>query len=100
MVMTNITEDEIKALQIKAAEICAHFENRSAVYVRSGQEIFEANRENHDDAFITSCVANDYWWKFEWYLKGSELWKDSDFDDIDEIAAEFEGRFAGFFQEG
>ena len=48
--MTNMTEDEIKALQIKAAEICAHFENRSAVYVRSGQEIFEANRENHDDA--------------------------------------------------
>ena len=98
--MTNMTEAEIKALQIKAAEICAHFENRSEVYVRSGQEIFEANRENHDDAFIASCVANDYWWKFEWYLKGSVLWKDSDFDDIDEIAAEFESRFAGLFREG
>jgi len=98
--MTNMTEDEIKALQIKAAEICAHFEKRSAVYVHSGQEIFEANRENHDDAFIASSIANDYWWKFEWYLKGSDLWKDSDFDDIDEVAAEFEGRFAGFFQEG
>ena len=38
--------------------------------------------------------------KFEWYLKDSDLWKDSDFDDIDEVAAEFEERFAGFFQEG
>ena len=47
--MTNMTKDEIKALQIKAAEI-------------------------------------------------SDLWKDSDFDDIDEVAAEFEGRFAGFCQ--
>lgn len=98
--MTNMTKDEIKALQIKAAEIIDHFEKRSAVYVRSGQEIFEVNRENHDDAFIASCVANDYWWKFEWYLKGSDLWKDSDFDDIDEIAAEFESRFAGLFREG
>ncbi|KJJ16697.1 hypothetical protein RSJ68_08855 [Neisseria sp. DTU_2020_1000833_1_SI_GRL_NUU_006] len=96
--MTNMTKDEIKALQIKAAEISDHFEKRSAVYVRSGQEIYEANRENHDDAFVTSCIANDYWWKFEWYLKGSDLWKDSDFDDIDEIAAEFEGWFAGFCQ--
>ena len=38
--------------------------------------------------------------KFEWYLKDSDLWKDSDFDDIDEVAAEFEERFAGFFREG
>lgn len=97
--MTNMTKDEIKALQIKAAEISDHFENKSSVYVRSEQEIFHLNRENHDDAFIASCVANDYWWKFEWYLKGSDLWKDSDFDDIDEVAAEFEGRFAEFFQE-
>ena len=37
--MTNMTEDEIKALQIKAAEICAHFENRSEVYVRILVEI-------------------------------------------------------------
>ncbi len=37
--MTNMTKDEIKALQIKAAEISDHFEKRSAVYVRSGQEI-------------------------------------------------------------
>lgn len=98
--MTNMTKDEIKALQIKAAEISDHFEKRSAVYVHSGQEIFEANRENHDDAFVTSCIANDYWWKFEWYLKDSDLWKDSDFDDIDEVAAEFESRFAEFFREG
>ena len=97
--MTNMTKDEIKALQIKAAEISDHFEKRSAVYVRSGQEIFEANRENHDDAFIASRIANEYWWKFEWFLNDSELWKDSDFDDIDEIAAEFEGRFASFFRE-
>ena len=33
--MTNMTKDEIKA-----AEISDHFEKRSAVYVRSGQEIF------------------------------------------------------------
>ena len=98
--MTNMTKDEIKALQIKAAEISDHFEKRSAVYVRSGQEIFEANRENHDDAFIASCVADKYWWKFEWFLNDSELWKDSDFDDIDEVAAEFESRFAEFFREG
>lgn len=97
--MTNMTKDEIKALQIKAAEISDHFEKRSAVYVRSGQEIFEANRENHDDTFIASRIANEYWWKFEWFLNDSELWKDSDFDDIDEIAAEFEGRFASFFRE-
>ena len=96
--MTNMTEDEIKALQIKAAEICAHFENRSGVYVRSEQEIFEANRESHDDAFFASRIANEYWWKFEWFLNDSDLWKDSDFDDIDEVAAEFEGRFASFFQ--
>lgn len=98
--MTNMTKDEIKALQIKAAEISDHFEKRSAVYVRSGQEIFEANRENHDDAFIASRIANKYWWKFEWFLNDSDLWKDSDFDDIDEIAAEFESRFAEFFREG
>ncbi|OFT18464.1 hypothetical protein HMPREF3066_11055 [Neisseria sp. HMSC03D10] len=98
--MTNMTKDEIKALQIKAAEISDHFEKRSAVYVRSGQEIFEANRENHDDAFIASRIANEYWWKFEWFLNDSELWKDSDFDDIDEVAAEFESRFAEFFREG
>ncbi len=98
--MTNMTKDGIKALQIKAAEISDHFEKRSAVYVRSGQEIFEANRENHDDAFVTSCIANEYWWKFEWYLKDCDLWKDSDFDDIDEVAAEFESRFAEFFREG
>lgn len=98
--MTNMTKDEIKVLQIKAAEISDHFEKRSAVYVRSGQEIFEANRENHDDAFVTSCIANEYWWKFEWYLKDCDLWKDSDFDDIDEVAAEFESRFAEFFREG
>lgn len=97
--MTNMTKDEIKALQIKAAEISDHFEKRSAVYVHSGQEIFEANRENHDDTFIASRIANEYWWKFEWFLNDSELWKDSDFDDIDEIAAEFEGRFASFFRE-
>lgn len=98
--MTNMTKDEIKALQIKAAEISDHFEKRSAVYVRSGQEIFEANRENHDDAFIASRIAEKYWWKFEWFLNDSELWKDSDFDDIDEVAAEFESRFAEFFREG
>ena len=98
--MTNTTEDEIKALQIKAGEIYDHFQNCSAVYVCSGQEIFELNRENHDDCFTKACVADKYWWKFEWYLKGSDLWKDSDFDNIDEGAAEFEGRFAGFFQEG
>lgn len=98
--MTNMTKDEIKALQIKAAEISDHFEKRSAVYVRSGQEIFEANRENHDDAFIASRIADKYWWKFEWFLNDSELWKDSDFDDIDEVAAEFESRFAEFFREG
>ncbi len=98
--MTNMTKDEIKALQIKLAEISDHFEKRSAVYVRSGQEIFEANRENHDDAFIASCVANDYWLKFESYLKGSDLWKDAESDDIDDVAAEFEGRFAEFFREG
>lgn len=33
--MTNMTKDEIKALQIKAAEIIDHFDNRSTVYVRS-----------------------------------------------------------------
>jgi len=30
-----MTKDEIKALQIKAAEIIDHFENRSTVYVCS-----------------------------------------------------------------
>ena len=98
--MTNMTKDEIKALQIKAAEISDHFENKSSVYVRSGQEIFHLNRENHDDAFIALRIAEKYWWKFEWFLNDSELWKDSDFDDIDEVAAEFESRFAEFFREG
>ncbi|MCG5094593.1 hypothetical protein MBN60_00090 [Candidatus Saccharibacteria bacterium] len=95
--MTNMIKAKIKELQNKAAEISEHFENQSSVYVRSGQDIFEANRENHDDAFIVSRVANEYWWKFEWFLNDSDLWKDSDFDDIEEIAEEFEGRFAGFF---
>ena len=98
--MTNMIKVKIKELQNKAAEISEHFENQSSVYVRSGQDIFEANRENHDDTFIASRVANDYWWKFEWYLKGSDLWQDAESDDIDDVAAEFEGRFAGFFQEG
>lgn len=93
-------KDEIKALQIKAAEICDHFENRSAVYVRSGQEIFEANREYHDDAFLASCVADEYWWKFEWYLKGSDLWKYTESDDIDKVVERFKERFAEFFQKG
>ena len=57
-------KEEIKVLQDKAAEICRHFKNHSAVYVHSGQEIFEANRENHDDAYLASCVADEYWWKF------------------------------------
>lgn len=96
--MTNMTKDEIKTLQIKAAEISDHFEKRSAVYVRSGQEIFEANREHHDDVFVASSVANDYWWKFEWYLKGSDLWKDAESDDIAEIAKQFKERFAAYFE--
>lgn len=96
--MTNMTKDELKALQDKAAEIYRHFKNHSTVYVRSGQEIFEANREDHDDAFFASCVADKYWWKFEWYLKGSNLWKDAESDDIDEVAARFKERFAAFFQ--
>ena len=63
--MTNTTEDEIKALQIKAGEIYDHFQNCSAVYVCSGQEIFELNRENHDDCFtknvfIVSASAVNY----------------------------------------
>jgi len=62
--MTNMTKDEIKALQIKAAEISDHFENKSSVYVRSEQEIFHLNRENHDDAFIASRIADKYWWIF------------------------------------
>lgn len=97
--MTNMIKAKIKELQNKAAEISEHFENQSSVYVRSGQDIFEANRENHDDAFLASRVANEYWWKFEWFLNDSDLWKDSDFDDIDEVAAEFESRFAEFFRE-
>ena len=96
--MTNMTKDEVKALQDKAAEIYRHFKNRSDVYVHSEQEIFEANRENHDDAYLTSCVADEYWWKFEWYLKDSDLWKDAESDDIDEVAARFKERFAVFFQ--
>ena len=96
--MTNMTKDEIKALQIKAAEISDHLKNARRFMCDRDRKFYEANRENHDDAFVTSCIANDYWWKFEWYLKGSDLWKDSDFDDIDEIAAEFEGWFAGFCQ--
>ena len=80
-------KDEIKALQIKAAEICDHFENRSAVYVRSGQEIFEANREYHDDAFLASCVAT----------KG-QFGSEAGFD-ITEIAKQFKEQFSGFIQE-
>lgn len=68
-----MTKNELKALQDKAAKIYRHFKKHSTVYVRSGQEIFEANREDHDDAFLASCVADKYWWKFEWYLKGSNL---------------------------
>ena len=37
--MTNMTKVKFKALQIKAAEISAHFETNRPVYVRSGQEI-------------------------------------------------------------
>ena len=58
--MTNMIKAKIKELQNKAAEISEHFENQSSVYVRSGQDIFEANRENHDDAFLASRVANEY----------------------------------------
>ena len=68
-----MTKNELKALQDKAAKIYRHFKKHSTVYVRSGQEIFEANREDHDDAFLASYVADKYWWKFEWYLKGSNL---------------------------
>ena len=93
-----MTKNDVRAMQIKAGEIYDHFSNHSAVYVRSGQEIFEANRENHDDAYLASCVANEYWWKFEWYLKDSDLWKDAESDDIDEVAARFKERFAVFFQ--
>ena len=93
-----MTKDELKALQDKAAKIYRHFKKHSTVYVRSGQEIFEANREDHDDAFLASCVADKYWWKFEWYLKGSNLWKDTESDDINEVAARFKERFAVFFQ--
>lgn len=93
-----MTKDELKALQDKAAKIYRHFKKHSTVYVRSGQEIFEANREDHEDAFLASCVADKYWWKFEWYLKGSNLWKDAESDDIDEVAAQFKERFAAFFQ--
>lgn len=93
-------KEEIKVLQDKAAEIYRHFKNHSAVYVRSGQEIFEANREDHDDAFLASCVADEYWWKFEWYLKGSDLWKDTESDDIDKVVERFKERFAEFFQKG
>ena len=50
-------KEEIKVLQDKAAEICRYFKNHSAVYVRSGQEIFEANRENHDDAYLLRRVS-------------------------------------------
>ena len=93
-------KEEIKVLQDKAAEIYRHFKNHSTVYVRSGQEIFEANREEHDDAFLASCVADEYWWKFEWYLKDSDLWKDTESDDIDKVVERFKERFVEFFQEG
>lgn len=55
-----MTKVEIRVLQGMAAEIYRHFKNHSTVYVRSGQEIFEANREEHDDAFLASCVADEY----------------------------------------
>lgn len=93
-------KEEIKVLQDKAAEIYRHFKKHSAVYVRSGQEIFEANREDHDDAFLASCVADEYWWKFEWYLKDSDLWKDTESDDIDKVVERFKERFVEFFQKG
>lgn len=93
-------KEEIKVLQDKAAEIYRHFKNHSAVYVRSGQEIFEANREDHDDAFLASWVADEYWWKFEWYLKDSDLWKDTESDGIDKVVERFKERFAEFFQKG
>lgn len=93
-------KEEIKVLQDKAAEIYRHFKNHSTVYVHSGQEIFEANREEHDDAFLASCVADEYWWKFEWYLKDSDLWKDTESDDIDKVVERFKERFVEFFQKG
>lgn len=93
-------KEEIKVLQDKAAEIYRHFKNHSTVYVRSGQEIFEANREEHDDAFLASCVADEYWWKFEWYLKDSDLWKDTESDGIDKVVERFKERFVEFFQKG
>lgn len=95
-----MTKVEIRVLQGMAAEIYRHFKNHSTVYVRSGQEIFEANREEHDDAFLASCVADEYWWKFEWYLKDSDLWKDTESDDIDKVVERFKERFVEFFQKG
>ena len=55
-----MTKNELKALQDKAAKIYRHFKKHSTVYVRSGQEIFEANREDHDDCFTKACVADKY----------------------------------------
>ncbi len=68
--MTNMTKDEIKALQIKAAEICEFLELRAGSYIIPKPE-------------------------FYFPRLGSEVGFD-----IAEIAKQFKERFAGFFQEG
>ena len=64
-----MTKDEIKALQIKAAEIIDHFDNRSTVYVRSVK-----GKVNHE---VYPLWKKAVWWTGLLHLFGYEIsvWK-------------------------
>lgn len=86
---------EIEVLQKKAAEIAAFFYSNSEVYVRSGEQIFKLNREDFEDTFIEGCIADEYWQKFEWFLKGSSLITEAE---IEKEARYFKERYARFIE--
>ena len=91
-----MTRDEIRVLQGKAVEIYDFFSGKEHIYLSSGEEIYNLNRNNVEDAFIETAVADSYRQNFEWYLNDSPLVTDDEFFDIEKEAAEFKERYKSF----
>lgn len=95
-----MSKDEIRVLQDKASGIYDFFAGKERINVSSGEEIYDLNRNNAEDAFIDAAVADSYRQKFEWYLNDSPLVTDDEFFDIEKEAAAFKERYKEFFQKG
>ena len=87
--MTNMTKDEIKALQIKAAEICEFLELRAGSYIIPKPEFDFPRHDDPEICYAEADIAKKYQEQFE---------SEAGFD-IAEIAKQFKELFSEFTQE-